>query len=77
MANKVDPAKPVTNKAEGHWKMEEEYLVLTLEKSLTGGEIPADQRQVKFWAASNVPGKFVSVLCLEKPTGNEFHKKTP
>lgn len=77
MPDKTDPAKGITNKAEGHWAIEGECLVLTLERSLTGGEIPPEQKQVKFWPASDTNGKLVSILRLGQFRGTPFRKRHP
>jgi hypothetical protein len=77
MPDKNDPAKGITNKAEGHWSLVGECLILSLERSLSGREIPPDQREVKFWPSSDTPGQMVSILHLGSVTGTPFRKKVP
>jgi len=65
----------MVKKAEGKWLENGDYYEVTLEKSLTGQEIPPDQRNLKFMMFSDAQGTNHGVHLKLDPSGPQFNRK--
>lgn len=65
----------MVKKAEGKWLENGDYYEVTLEKSLTGQEIPPDQRNLKFGMFSDAQGTNHGVHLKLDPSGPQFNRK--
>jgi hypothetical protein len=76
MTDFANPSGPkIVKKAVGSWKETREAFIVTLERSLTGGEIPEAQRVVKFEMFSDAQGPNGGVHIRIDPTGPQFERK--
>jgi hypothetical protein len=64
--------KPMEKKAQGSWSAKGDEVTVTLEKSLTGGEIPPAQKQMNLRLATDAKGPHLSM-----PDGPRFDRAKP